>query len=376
MSTKAPWSSQYMIQRTDSLTAAPTFAATAIGVEGTGSANGIFRLPLTNSPHIVPSSGTIEHATTTGRSEMYSVLDYSQVVGEPGTVTLEMPMNAYNLALFLILLFQDGCSETDAATMILKATSYTAAAPTYFSSIVRVMVDDFATKPNADTVSHILYGAICKSLTITGSENDILRLSAEMAGSWGVAAASTDLTANPPEILINNSTTNYNAFGFFGSGQEASRAPIKFQDCTTKIGTYGSESAATFDNFSIKISNNAVHRYYASSSINAWVMGRNTGEGSIRVPWGDANYGGNNPLNDFVDGTDFGFRLYNTEGATADNTFDIHLNVRATDTSISTDPEVQTELSFSPVYDGTNAAFTILAGYNKTYLDHGLPATV
>jgi hypothetical protein len=182
MSTKAPWSSQYMIQRTASLTAAPTFAATAIGVEGTGSANGIFRLPLTNSPHIVPSSGTIEHATTTGRSEMYSVLDYSQVVGEPGTVTLEMPMNAYNLALFLILLFQDGCSETDAATMILKATSYTAAAPTYFSSIVRVMVDDFATKPNADTVSHILYGAICKSLTITGSENDILRLSAEMAG--------------------------------------------------------------------------------------------------------------------------------------------------------------------------------------------------
>src|SRR3990167_788215 len=372
MATKAPWSSQYMIEQTSSLTCAPTFApATKIGLEGTGAANGVFRVGLLSSPHIMPSSGTIEHPTTTGLAEMFTTLDYSQVVGEPSSVSLEMPLNSYNLSLFLLLLFQGGCSEAAGATYnTFRAIPYTTSAPSYYVSVVRVMVDDFATKPNVETLSHILYGGLCTSLTITGAENDILKLTAEIKGSWAIAAAATDLPAF--EMLINNAANNWNSFIFMGSGQEANRTPIKFQDCTTKIGG----NAVDFDNFSITISNNAQHRYYANSSINSWVLGRLTGEGSVRVPWGDTNYGGNNPLNDFVDGTDYAFELYTEDMvggppvvATTDNSIDFNMNIRATNTSISTDPEVQTELSFASVYDGTNAAFDLKCGYNKTYLD-------
>lgn len=371
MATKAPWSSQYMIEQTSSLTGDPTFApATKRGLEGTGAANGVFRVGLLSSPHIIPSSGTIEHPTTTGLAEMFTTLDFSQVVGEPASVSLEMPLNAYNLSLFLLLLFQGGCTEVNTAGKnTLRAVAYTSSAPSYYVSVVRVMVDDFATKPNVDTLSHILYGGLCTSLTITGAENDILKLTAEIKGSWALAAAATDLPNF--EMLINNAANNWSSFIFMTAGQEANRIPIKFQDCTTKIGG----NAVDFDNFSITISNNAQHRYYANSSINAWVLGRLTGDASVRVPWGDANYGGNSPLTDFVDGNDYLFELYTEDMvgtppvATTDNSLDLKMNIRATNTSISTDPEVQTELSFAPVYDGTNAAFDINVGYNATYLD-------
>ena len=370
MATKAPWASQYMIQQTSSLTDAPTFVSTTkVGLEGTAAANGVYRMGLTNTPHIIPGIGTIEHPTTTGLAEPFTTMDYSQVVGEPASVTLEMPLNAYNFSLFMLLLFQGGCSE---AAGKLTAVAYTSSAPTYYCSVVRVMVDNTATKPNVDEISHILYGGICKTLTISSGERDILKLTAEIAGSWARCFTSTDLPNY--KMLVNNAVTNWSAFPFMTAGQEANRTPLKFQACTSKIeldpvGAPGVYSTVGFDKFSITFTNNAVHRYYANSSIQSWILGRLKGTGSVTIPWGDTNYGGNSPLLDFIAGQDFGLRLYTNDGATTDNSIDLTMNVRLTESPISTDPEISSDVTFEAVYDGTNAAFSIKAGYSATYLD-------
>ena len=371
MATKAPWASQYMIQQTSSLTDAPTFVSTTkVGLEGTAAANGVYRMGLTNTPHIIPGIGTIEHPTTTGLAEPFTTMDYSQVVGEPASVTLEMPLNAYNFSLFMLLLFQGGCSE---AAGKLTAVAYTSSAPTYYCSVVRVMVDNTATKPNVDEISHILYGGICKTLTISSGERDILKLTAEIAGSWARCFTSTDLP-NYKMLIANISATYWNSFAFMSSGQEANRTPLKFQACTSKIeldpvGAPGVYSTVGFDKFSITFTNNAVHRYYANSSIQSWILGRLKGTGSVTIPWGDTNYGGNSPLLDFIAGQDFGLRLYTNDGATTDNSIDLTMNVRLTESPISTDPEISSDVTFEGVYDGTNAAFSIKAGYSATYLD-------
>jgi hypothetical protein len=349
----------------------PAFSAAKVGIEGTQVAGGVFRLGLTNQPHIVPSSGTLEHMTTTGRAEPFTTLDYSQVVGEPATATLEMPCTAYNLSLFLLLLFQKGCKENDLGGAIntFEARPYTNSAPIHTCSFIRVM-DELTTNMSASSLSHILYGGICKSLTIKGSQNNIITLSAEIVGSWAYAkaAAPSDLTTfqmNLPTVAAWSTLTFPSA------------VPIKFQNCTTKLGTYGSETAANFDDFSITFTNNATHRYYANSSIKSWVLGKITGEGTIRVPWGDLNHGGNSELINFINGTDYGFRIYNSSiyaaagasAATVDNTFDLTLNVRATGTNVVTDPEIQTEITFQCVYDGTNQAIRAYAGYTAATLD-------
>lgn len=356
--------------------------AVSVGIEGarTGT-TGKYRMALTNSPHIIPNSGTIEHLTTTGRAEPFTTMDFSQVVGEPATVSLEMPMTAYNLSYFLLLLLQNGCSEVAGATYnTFLAQVYTNSAPRYIGSVIRVMVDNLTSYTNVDTVSHILYGGICKSLTISGAQNDILKLTAEMVGSWAYAQTTTDLSTaggHVPHMLIDNQPTANVAWSSLGF---PSASPLKFQDLTTAAGVYATVLATpetrkvNFDKFSLTLTNDAIHRYYANSRIKSWILGRIKGIGSISVPWGDTNYGGNSPLLDFIGGTDFALRLFNSEiaetgAATVENTFDFLFNIRITESPIETDPEVASNLTFETVYDGTNAAIKAYVGYAKATLD-------
>lgn len=372
---KAGWGSRYMIQQVATRTTAPTFtAASNIGLEGTGAAAGIYVAPLLNASHINPGYATVEHITSTGRSDLFPVYDMTTVATEPASITLEMPLNAYNLSLFSWLLFQNGTTETeDAVTMLMICKPYTSPLPEIYCTIVRVMADSLATKPNVDTMSHILYGGICRSLTISGSSGDILRLSAEIVGSYAIAAAATDLTLSPPKMLINNAATNWDTFAL----PTSTISPIRFSALTVTFGA--ADTAKGIDDFSITFTNDAAMRYYNENAVQGEVLQRINGSGSFTLAWGQADYttDENDPINDFVDGTLIKFRFYNTDlsgGHGAGNNIDCTTYIRYTDTNIDTDPEVKHNLNFRTGYNGTNDSINLRMDYTKAVLDRGCTA--
>ena len=255
---KAGWGSQYMIQQTSSRTAAPTFkqqgqlAASAgnIGIEGDGSINsdvGRFIMPLLNAPHINPGFATVDHFTSTGRADLFPAYDMTSVPSEPASVTLEMPLNAYNLSLFAWLLFQNGASESGVTYNTIVCVPYTSPGVEIYCAILRMMEDSNAVKPNAltSTMSHILYGGICRSFTISGASGDILRLSAEVVGSFAFASGTgpTILTAGERFLL-------YDAEGAAGfvAGNTVTGATSGATATVAYVRDWGTEGCLTLKN--------------------------------------------------------------------------------------------------------------------------------
>ena len=186
MATRTLWQDKYAIQQTVALDELPDFdPAVDVGIEGTGSANGVFLNPTTDHPHLNPSSAINEQELAIGLSQRH-FLEYNTTTAEPNSVTLNMQMNAYNLSLFIWLLFQSAAGEgTSGANTVMSAIPYTEADYEIYCAITRLLG---GTAGDNDTVSQYMIGCICSSFTITGESGGIMQLTAEMMGAnWAVA---------------------------------------------------------------------------------------------------------------------------------------------------------------------------------------------
>ena len=355
MATRTLWQDIYAIEQTAGLTAKPTFAATAIGIEGTGAAGGKFIVPLTDHPHLNPSSAINEQELAVGVSQRHH-LEYNTTVAEPNSVTLNMQMNAYNLSLFIWLLFQTAAGE-GAGTgniLIMSAAPYTEADYEVYCAITRIMG---GTAGDDDIVSQYMTGCICSSLTITGESGGIMQLSAEMMGAnWAVAANDLGIVS-------------WSALTF------SDKAPLKFQDMHFEL----DNEVVDIPSISITINANVAAQFYNNNTIQKFVLGRMNVEGNFGVPWGASspNQDENQQIQDFQNGIDKIFECWwGDSDADADNAVVVKGNIRYTDTEMSdAEGEVVTNCTFAGVYDADgNNSIEMYAGYDDTYLDRGAPA--
>ncbi len=217
MPARVPWMDRFLIQQTTNrMEEHPEYDKDAnIGITGDTTADsGKFTMPLINHPHL-PSPTTINNLElATGRSDGYTV-EHIQTASEAPTFTLEMPANAHNLSLFLWSLFQTGASENESSgTITMTCVPYTSPVPEMWLAVTRLMLD-INTKITLDTISHMVYGCICRSLTLTAEEGGLLNLSAEIVvGGHRIYNKITDSATNMPRVnyypnLVSGDTMYY-----------------------------------------------------------------------------------------------------------------------------------------------------------------------
>ena len=348
MAIRVTWQDRYAIEQTASLTAKPTFAASAIGIEGTGAAGGKFLMPLTDHPHLKPSSAIQNQEQAIGLAQRHH-LEYEPTIAEPSSVTVNMWANAYNVSLFLWLLFQSGCSEADATVNTLTAIPYVSSEPEIYAAVTRILG---GTAGNADTVSQYLAGCICRSLTLSGEVGGIITMSAELvAADW--QTASDDL-----------GSVSWSALTF------SDQPPLKFQNMYFVLGG----RSVGIPSFSITFNNNAAAQFYNNETIQRYTLGRLTAEGSFSIPWSDTYEGDNQQLNAFKDGDEQLFTAYwgDASGATA-NSLSISCNIQSTDTDMTdVEGEINTSINFAAVEGTTYEAIKVYCGYTAALLDRGI----
>lgn len=197
------WQDLIMIQQTvNRLEEQPEYDKDAnIGITGDGSADsGKFVMPLSNHPNL-PSPTTITNLElATGRSDAHTV-EHVQTASEAPTFTLEMPANAHNVSLFLWSLFQSGASESETGgTITMTCIPYVSPVPEVWLAVTRLMIA-VSNTITMDTVSHMVYGCICRSLTLTSEEGGLMNLSAEIVvGGHRIYNRVTQSATNMPRV--------------------------------------------------------------------------------------------------------------------------------------------------------------------------------
>jgi len=370
MANRQVWQDLYAVSTTTSalalaVTADPGFNATANkGIRGTGStAKGVFTMLLTEHPDLKAPTSTVENALTHGKP-IRKTIEYNQVIAQAAIATLPMLANAYNLSLFLSLLFQpddanNGASEvvgtTNATLHVLTCKPYDQSDVTLTTYIVKVMSD------TSETLDQVMKGSICNQLTVNAEEGGLVTLSAEMiAAKWDQYDASAALTVLKSTF---DDTT-----------------PLKWQDATVKIAGQTVDSKG----FSMVLNNNVYFSFYNNNVVKNIFLGPLTATGTIRIPWSDASSEGKNKqLIDFISGIDKTISIYWGAAVGADtltpkgggtdtkNYFSIQMNIILTDYSITGDNEVMIEANWAAVQDATDtsATITINCGYDKAELD-------
>jgi len=359
--TRVSWQERYAVAIVTSLTDSwPDFASSEQGIE-----TGKFVIPVTEHPHLNPGASTLENEMALGLSERHT-LEYSSVAAEPSTVTLTMPASPYSLSFFMGLLFQQGANEVANSTdkVTLTCSPYTSADPENgkYCSIVR-QLSDAGIAIQTDVNSHVIKGAICTSLTISGEEGQLIMLSADMMGyAWA--------TANASLLVTGATTTTWGAldvaqsFGFY-----------KYEDIKMAIGT-DITNATDFKtpSFSVTISNNAKGQYYNNTVLQKMILGRLTGEGTFRIPWG-ATSGTNTALTDFKDGVNKVLTVYYGDSAittqSAEGEFTLGMALQYTDTDFGGEDEIGTDMSFSMVRTATEAAIDFKIAYASATANRG-----
>jgi hypothetical protein len=307
---------------------ADAFIAGAIGVDTSK-----YAIPLLNHPTFSPGAMVINNRKAVGTSyrRTGNCLEYVQGSRVP-TVTYEADATPKLLAVFCQLLFQGGVTEAATNPFLKTCIPYVSgdADVVACAALVRQM-------SLGGTDSHMIGGAIIKSLTISGEEGQPIKLSAEFTGYNMVSDFDFNAAANILEF--DNSSC------------------LLFQNSTATL----EGDAMNIDKFELTITNNAVAKFYNTAHVTKYVLGDFTATGSFRMPWSIASIGGNTQLNNFTAGTDKLFRVYWGTGSNGtDGDVDILVNARYTDAVVEGEDEIVTTLPFEAAADGTHEAITVL----------------
>jgi len=331
---RVPWQELYfMSYQTGTIGVTQTFIAGSMGITTSE-----FAIPLINHPDLNPGQEIIDQRKAIGRSQR-SVgtghCEFLQGTKMPNT-TWEFDGNAYNLAPFLWALFQGGSSEGTGTAKFTKTfdppTATEGPACEVWMNLGRLM--------EAGTSAHStkIYGAICRSITLSAEGYSPLKVSAEMVGA-GIG----NVYDGEPWVHTMDSNCGLVWGGTSGA--------------TCELGT----SAVELEGFTMTITNNAIPRHYGSNTVQKFITGDITVEGSITVFWGDTNHGQEAEITDFIAGTDNLLEIYwGSKSGTSAGDLDLKVNARYTGATVVAEDEIGIELPFIGVYDGTNDAVDIV----------------
>ena len=206
------WGSVYLVQQASAINEWPKFNTTSnIGVYGTGSSGAKFVIPITNAPNLttpVYRDRIAKHTSKSARNEKDYFLQFRGL----NTITLEMPLNSYNLSLFLWLLFQNGSSETaDGSNEVALFEPYTSSDPEIFCVLTRVL-RAISTNRRDDYTSQTALGCVCKSITVNGVQSGVLAMTGDLVPSFIT-------TYNTLGLIRNNYSDRLNHYPIVGGSQ-------------------------------------------------------------------------------------------------------------------------------------------------------------
>ncbi len=288
-----------------------------------------YAIPLLNHPTFDPGATVINQRKAVGTSyrRSGSCLEYQMGARVP-TVTYECDATYKIMALFFQLLFQGGATQGAGDTYTKTYVPYAEgdSAVVACAALIRQMSAGTAN-------SHVIGGAIIKSLSLSAEEGQPLKATAEFTGYNMVSDYDFDAEAN---ILEFDST-----------------ACLMFQNCTVELAT----TAVNIDKFDLTITNNAVAKFYNTPQVTKYVLGDFTASGSIRIPWAALTIGGNTQIDNFVNGTECLLQIFwGHETATSAGDVIMNINARYTGATVEGEDEIVTTLPFEAVHDGTDAA--------------------
>lgn len=197
------------------------YAVTQIGIQGTGTLQGRFSMPLNDHPNFKAPSGTLETEQATGlatrRKSEYNIVQ----TGEAVQFNLPQNGDAYNTSLFMQLLFQNGFTQLSPANMsgmnVYQCAPYTSADTTYFAQFTRHMQP----QSGSDSIDLVVLGGLCHTLVVSAETGGVLTIEPTIYGAkWTQEDRSGQLgnsgTANPENSFANI-------------------VPLKFQDSTVAV---------------------------------------------------------------------------------------------------------------------------------------------
>ena len=226
MATRTVWQDVYTVEfdKTNDgttlaahlLTAAPTYAGTTVGIQGTGSAGAKNAMPLNDHPNYKAPSGNLETEQATGiatrRKSEYNIVQ----TGEAVQFNLPQNGDAYTVSLFAQLLFQSGFTKLSGSTVsnmtgmsVYKCAQYVSADCLYFSQFVRHLQADAA----GASIDLLVKGGICHTLVVSAETGGLLTVEPTIYGAkWdqtnmsGVANEAADSFANIIPLKFQDST--------------------------------------------------------------------------------------------------------------------------------------------------------------------------
>ncbi len=334
MSLRVKWMDQYaaVLNTTGIGTTAP-FTIGSMGI-----ATSKYAIPLIGNPDINPGQEIIDQRKAIGiaqRSVGTGHCEFLQGTKMP-TTTWEFDGNAYNLPIFLWTLFQKGSTEDVGADKFIKifnpATASEGAECEAWLNVLRKMEEG----SSANSIR--AYGMIARSMTLSSEGFSPLKVSVELVG------AGYENTFDAGDALF---TYDSNC-GLVWGGTSGATATL-------------GGSTVQLDGFEITVSNNAIARHYGQNTVQKFVTGDITVEGSITVFWGDTNHGQGDQITDFINGTDQQLIIYwGSADGTSVGDLAIKANIRYTGAEVIAEDEIATTLPFIGVYDGTNNAIDII----------------
>ena len=242
MSIRTTWQDLYGMQIHNGVTLAvhlaadPTYvAATKIGIQGTGSANGKFALPLTDHPNFKAPSASLDTEQARGISPRHNSEFHTVETGEGVEFTLPLVGHSYNVAAFLPLLFQSGASEAahvgNTALNYLTCIPYVDATVSYWSYFTRSV----QAVGGGKDIDLQVEGGVVNALTLSGETGGVLTIEAAIkAAKWS-------------EVDLSTATTGLTAL--LASSFDVEQV-LKFQDCVIAMyneWNYKKFSDLTFD---------------------------------------------------------------------------------------------------------------------------------
>jgi len=368
-----------------------------------------FGLPLTNNPDFDPGQNIVDTRQARGISYRYSG-EFNQGTRSPA-VTLEFQGHAENLALLLYTLFQHVDSEGASSPYAKTYTPYTSVL-SFSGKVIDHSGTDGVCGDGTSTFTSDSADFLADGNTVAAGDR-LEILSGANAGNWYISSVDSATQLTVDGTFVSQSSVNYKVYrqtpatvtlvrdtGASGKAQRitsaicrsmtlscdeggalmvsaemigksieldhtvtsdtftiSTDAPLLFQNLTYKLGG----TSGVISSFSITLSNNAVQRWFDSQTPYEYILGDFTVEGRITIPW----QGSNTEINNFISGTDKRIELYwGSDAGASDGDFYIAVNARYTGAPISGDEEIQLELPFVGVNDGTYDAVKVILADN------------
>jgi len=310
MATRNVWNDLYAIGKQ---TAFATPVDTTIG------------LPLLNHPDINPGQAVIDQRKAIGVPfrNTSTGYEFQQGVQTP-SATFEFDVSAYNTALLFWSFFQNGAIESSASNYpkyFIPYQTRTSDDPGTVYTMCEVWLTILRKMAASAADCHQITGAIAKTITLSAEVGMPLKASIEFIGK-----------SYSDDVAVGS-----NAFTF------SSNAPLLWANATVTLGG----NAINCDGFTITASNNATAKCDDAGNPLRIILGDFTVEGTIKVPWSTATEGGNQQIDDFVNGSTDRLLIYwGNEIAASAGDFSIMTRIRRNGATTVGEDELSIEIPF------------------------------